>query len=115
MEVIIASTIAILSTAGLFLMLRGRTFEIAIGLVLLSHAANLFVLAMGGVMLGSTPILGQSDGSIYPDPVPQALVLTAIVINFGVTTFVIVLAVRASLRLGTDRVDGTDARDEGGG
>jgi multicomponent K+:H+ antiporter subunit C len=108
-EAILASSIAVLTAAGLFLMLRGRTFELALGLLLLSHAANLFVLAMGGVLLGSVPILGQPEGGAYPDPVPQALVLTAIVINFGVTTFVIVLAVRASLRLGTDRVDGTDA------
>jgi multicomponent K+:H+ antiporter subunit C len=113
MEAVVASGIGVLTAAGLYLILRGRSYELALGLLLLSHAGNLFMLAMGGIVLGSVPILSE-PGGIYPDPVPQSLVLTAIVINFGVTTFVIMLAVRASLQLGTDRIDGTMADgDEG--
>jgi multicomponent K+:H+ antiporter subunit C len=107
MELLVASTIAILVAAGTYLILRARAYELILGLLLLAHAGNLFVLSMGGLVLGSVPILGAAD-LVVPDPVPQALVLTAIVINFGVTAFVVVLAVRASLQLGTDRIQGPD-------
>ena len=111
MEGLVASAIAVLTAAAMYLFLRTRAYEAMLGLLLLSHAGNLFVLAMGGLVLGSVPILGEPGGS-YPDPVPQALVLTAIVINFGVTTFVILLAVRSSLELGSDRLEGEV--DDGG-
>jgi multicomponent K+:H+ antiporter subunit C len=111
MEILVASTIGILVAAGTYLILRARAYEIILALLLLAHAGNLFVLSMGGLVLGSVPILGEED-FVYPDPVPQALVLTAIVINFGVTAFVIVLAVRAALQLGTDQIEGP--RDESG-
>jgi multisubunit Na+/H+ antiporter MnhC subunit len=107
MEALVASAIAVLITGAVYLLLYGRAYELMLALLLLAHAGNLFVLSMGGIVLGSLPILGEPDGR-YPDPVPQALVLTAIVINFGVTTFVIALAVRACLQLGTDRIEAFD-------
>lgn len=107
MEVLVASTIGILVAAGTYLILRARAYELILGLLLLAHAGNLFVLSMGGLVLGAVPILGEED-VVFPDPVPQALVLTAIVINFAVTAFVLVLAVRASLQLGTDQIEGSD-------
>jgi multicomponent K+:H+ antiporter subunit C len=105
MEALVASTVGVLVAAGTYLILRARAYELILGLLLLAHAGNFFVLAMGGLVLGSVPILGAAD-FVFPDPVPQALVLTAIVINFGITAFVVVLAVRASLELGTDRIEG---------
>jgi multicomponent K+:H+ antiporter subunit C len=111
MEILVASSIGILVATATYLILRARAYEIMLGLLLLAHAGNLFVLSMGGLVLGSVPILGEED-FVFPDPVPQALVLTAIVINFGITAFVIVLVVRAALQLGTDRIQGP--RDESG-
>jgi multicomponent K+:H+ antiporter subunit C len=111
MEILVASSIGILVATATYLILRARAYDIMLGLLLLAHAGNLFVLSMGGLVLGSVPILGEED-FVYPDPVPQALVLTAIVINFGITAFVIVLVVRAALQLGTDRIQGP--RDESG-
>jgi multicomponent K+:H+ antiporter subunit C len=111
MEALVASAIGVLIAAAVYLLLDGRAYEFMLALLLLSHAANLFVFSMGGIVLGSLPILGEPEG-IYPDPLPQAFVLTAIVINFGITTFVIALAVRGSLQLGTDRLAPTDDRSE---
>jgi multisubunit Na+/H+ antiporter MnhC subunit len=111
MEALVASAIGILIAAAVYLLLYGRAYELMLALLLLAHAGNLFVLSIGGLVLGSLPILGAPEGS-YPDPVPQALVLTAIVINFGVTTFVIALAVRVCLQLGTDRIEAFDDRSE---
>lgn len=111
MEWLVASAIAVLTGASAYLFLRARAYEAMLALLLLSHAGNLFVLGAGGLVLGSVPILGEPGGS-YPDPVPQALVLTSIVINFGVTTFVIMLGVRSSLELGSERLEGEV--DDGG-
>jgi multicomponent K+:H+ antiporter subunit C len=111
MEALVASAIGILIAGAVYLLLYGRAYELMLALLLLAHAGNLFVLSTGGIVLGSLPILGAPEGS-YPDPVPQALVLTAIVINFGVTTFIIALAVRACLQLGTDRIEAFDDRSD---
>ena len=81
--------VGILIAAATYLILRARAYEILLALLLLAHAGNLFVLSMGGLVLGAVPILGEED-VVFPDPVPQALVLTAIVINFAVTAFVLV-------------------------
>jgi multicomponent K+:H+ antiporter subunit C len=111
MQLLVASAIAVLTAAAVYLFLRVRAYEAMLALLLLTHAGNLFVLAMGGLVTGSVPILGEPGGS-YPDPVPQALVLTAIVINFAVTAFVILLAVRLTLELGSERLEGGS---DGGG
>lgn len=111
MEALVASAIAALTAAAIYLLLRARAYETILAFLLLSHAGNLFVLAMGGLVLGSLPILGENGGP-FPDPVPQALVLTAIVINFGVTTFLVLLAVRSGLELRSERFEG-DPDDRG--
>jgi multicomponent K+:H+ antiporter subunit C len=82
MEALVASAIGVLIAAAVYLLLWGRAYEFMRALLLLSHAANLFVFSMGGIVLGSLPILGEPE-AVYPDPLPQAFVLTAIVINFG--------------------------------
>lgn len=103
MELIYAITLGVLTSCGIYLILRARIFAVVLGLTLLSYAVNLFLFAMG--RLGGMPVvLGKSFE--YGDPVPQALVLTAIVIGFAMTAFVLVLALRGLGELKTDQVDG---------
>jgi multicomponent K+:H+ antiporter subunit C len=105
MELIVASSIGILTAAGVYLVLRGRTFPVVIGLALLSYAVNVFLFAMGRLVIDAPPILVKG-GEAYTDPLPQALVLTAIVISFGMTALLVVLALRSYLEIGSDHVDG---------
>ena len=105
MELLAAVAIGLLTACGVYLILRGRTFPLVLGLTLLSYAANLFVLAMGRLTVGVPPIV--ADGvSGYADPLPQALVLTAIVIGLATTALMISLALVLSIASGTDHVDG---------
>ena len=105
MEFLVAIIIGTLTACGVYLTLRERTFPVVLGLTFLSYAVNLFLLVMGRLTIGSPPII--TEGVInYADPLPQALVLTAIVISFAMTAFVIVLALKAHLEMGNDHVDG---------
>lgn len=112
MELLISIMIAVMTACGVYLMLRGRTFPVIVGLTLFTYAVNLFIFVMGRLTSGAPPVIGTSDH--YADPLPQALVLTAIVISFAMTAFVLVLALRARAELGNDHVDGTpsDASQE---
>jgi multicomponent K+:H+ antiporter subunit C len=105
MELLVAVLIGVLTGTGTFLLLRARTFAVILGLTLLGYAATLFLFASGHLTLGEPPIAGRSDNPA--DPLPQALVLTAIVINFAMTAFVVVLALRARAELHSDHVDGS--------
>jgi multicomponent K+:H+ antiporter subunit C len=107
MELLLTLVIAILTACGVYLSLRGRTFPMVLGLTLLSYAVNLFLFVMGRLVIGAPPII-QNARSHYADPLPQALVLTAIVISFGMTAFVVILALRARAELGNDHVDGEE-------
>ena len=104
-EMLVASAIGVLTTAGIYLCLRGRTFPVVLGLAMLSYAINVFLFAMGRLVVDQPPIYekGVTD---YTDPLPQALVLTAIVIAFGMTALVVVLSLRSFLETGSDQVDG---------
>lgn len=104
MEALVALVIGTLTACGVYLLLRARTFAVVLGLTLLSYAVNLFLFASGRLVVGKPPIIGTADA--YADPLPQALVLTAIVIGFAMTAFVIMLALRARAELGNDHVDG---------
>ena len=104
-EFLVASAIGVMTAAGIFLALRGRTFSVVLGLAMLSYAINAFLFAMGRLVVDQPPIYGP-DVTQYTDPLPQALVLTAIVIAFGMTALVVVLALRSYLETGTDHVDG---------
>lgn len=112
MEIILASAIGILTASGVWLVLRPRTFQVIIGLTLLSYAVNLFIFSTGGLRIGAEPILKGAGGDLsgYADPLPQALVLTAIVISFATTALllVVVLASRGLTR--TDHVDGEEPK-----
>lgn len=103
MEFLIASAIGTLTTCGIYLMLRARTFPVILGLSLLSYAVNLFLFISGRIRLNAAPII--SEGSQYTDPLPQALVLTAIVISFGMTAVLVIMALGAYLTAGHDRID----------
>ncbi|EAT11161.1 Na+/H+ antiporter subunit C [Bermanella marisrubri] len=106
MELLYAICVGTLTTAAVFLMLRGQTFPLIVGLTMLSYAVNLFLFASGRLTINSAAIIGVSEN--YGDPLPQALVLTAIVIGFAMTAFVLILAMRARADLGNDQVDGGD-------
>ncbi len=110
MEALIAVVIAVMSSCGIYLMLRARTFPVIVGLTLLTYAVNLFIFVMGRLHSGEAPIIGTAQG--YTDPLPQALVLTAIVISFAMTAFILVLALRARAELGNDHVDGIEEPNE---
>lgn len=110
-EFLVASAIGVMTAAGIYLTLRGRTFSVVLGLTMLSYAINVFLFSMGRLVVDMPPIYGDGVAE-YTDPLPQALVLTAIVIAFGMTAFVVVLALRAYLETGTDHVDGTPDAEE---
>jgi multicomponent Na+:H+ antiporter subunit C len=114
-EVVFAITSGVLYATGLYLMLRRRLAQIIIGIGLLSNGTNLLIFAAGGLTRSNPPVVSEATGQLqvpYADPVPQALILTAIVIGFGVIAFSLVLAHRVHQSLGTDDVDdiGTEAR-----
>ncbi|HBM43816.1 MAG TPA: Na+/H+ antiporter subunit C [Halomonas sp.] len=104
MEMLYAITTGILTSCGLYLTLRGRTFPVVVGLTLLSYAVNLFLFSMGGLTTDGAALV--NEGSQFADPLPQALVLTAIVIGFAMTAFAVILAMRARSEVGNDHVDG---------
>ena len=105
MEILVASAIGLLTAAGIYLALRGHSFPVIVGTVFLSYAVNLFLFAMGRLAIDRPPIV-TPRAAVYADPLPQALVLTAIVISFGMTALIMVLALRGFLETGSDRVDG---------
>lgn len=107
MEALIALVIGVLTASGVYLALRGRTFPVVLGLTFMSYAVNLFLFVMGRLAIGQPPIVG-AGGAGHADPLPQALVLTAIVIGFAMTAFVIMLALKARAELGNDHVDGRE-------
>ncbi|HZG71833.1 MAG TPA: Na(+)/H(+) antiporter subunit C [Chondromyces sp.] len=104
MEYLMSVVIGILFASSVYLMLSKSLLRIIVGTGLLSHGAHLLILTMGGLKRGAAPLLGEHAKS-YTDPVPQALILTAIVISFGVTAFFLVMAYRAYQELGTDNMD----------
>lgn len=116
MEFLIASAIGVLTAAGLYLVLRLRTFPVILGMSLLTYAVNVFLFASGRVVVGAPPVL-RDDITSYTDPLPQALVLTAIVISFGMTAVVVMIGLGAFLGSDDDHVDDQPATpdDQNGG
>jgi multicomponent Na+:H+ antiporter subunit C len=107
-EVLLALTSGVLYAAGIYLMLRRRLAQLIIGLGLLSNGTNLLIFTAGGLTRGRPPVVPEDGVGLvapYADPVPQALVLTAIVIGFGLLAFSLVLAHRVHQTVGTDDVD----------
>ncbi|MRX73578.1 Na(+)/H(+) antiporter subunit C [Bacillus lacus] len=104
MEILMSIVVGILFMAATYLILSRSLLRIIIGTGLLSHGAHLLLLTMSGLKQGAPPLLGI-PADTYADPLPQALILTAIVISFGVTSFFLVLAYRSYQELGTDDMD----------
>ncbi|MGH7003805.1 MAG: Na+/H+ antiporter subunit C [Alphaproteobacteria bacterium] len=113
MELILAIAIGVLTGSGVWLLLRSRTYQVIMGLSLLAYAVNLFIFSMGRLRVNAPPVLQSGaavDPAAYTDPIPQALVLTAIVIGFATTAlFLVVLLVSRGLT-GSDHVDGREPR-----
>jgi len=103
MEALVASLIGVLTAVGVYLMLRRRTFPVILGLTFLSYAVNLFIFASGRLTVNAAPIIGTAG--TYADPLPQALGLTAIVISFGMTAVLMIMAIGGHLEAGHDRVN----------
>jgi multicomponent K+:H+ antiporter subunit C len=109
-EALLASSVGMLTALGIYLVLRRRAFPVILGLTFLSHAVNVFLFGMGRLAVDAPPIL-RPGVATYVDPLPQALVLTAIVISFGMTALLVVLALRFFIETGSDRVDAIVPRD----
>ncbi|MCK8783028.1 Na+/H+ antiporter subunit C [Roseomonas sp. NAR14] len=113
MELLVALGIGVLGGSGAWLLFRPRTFQVIIGLSLLAYAVNLFIFGMGRLRSNAAPILAPGGtGSLaqHADPLPQALVLTAIVIGFATTALFLVVLLAARGLTGTDHVDGRERR-----
>ena len=112
MESLLSLMIGALAAAGTWLVFRPRTYQVVIGLSLLSYAVNLFLLASGRLRLDAPPLIdrGEVDASLYADPLPQALVLTAIVISFATTALLLVVLLATRGLTGTDHVDGREPK-----
>ena len=110
MELVLAIAIGVLVACGVWLLLRPRTFQVIIGLTLVSYAVNLFIFSTGGLRTGADPVLREAVGRVgeYTDPLPQALVLTAIVISFATTALFLVVLLTSRGLTGNDHVDGED-------
>ena len=111
LEFLLATGIGWVTACGIFLLLRGRTFPVVLGLTLLGYAVNVFIFSAGRIWLGMPPIL--LPGASVADPLPQALVLTAIVIGFATAGLLIEMALRSMHETGTDHVDGVEPSPEG--
>ena len=111
MEAVFAITLGIMTASGVYLLLRARIFPVVMGLTLISYAVNLFIFSMGRLTLSAPAIMpkgGFVDPTRYADPLPQALVLTAIVISFATTALFLVVLIASRGFTGTDHVDGRE-------
>ena len=110
MEFLIASAIGVMTAAGIYLLLRLRTFPVILGISLLTYAVNVFLFTSGRVVIGAPPVL-RDDVNFYTDPLPQAPVLTAIVISFGMTAVVVMIGLGAFLGSEDDHVNDQQTSD----
>jgi len=113
MELILSLAIGVLGAAGVWLVLRPRTYQVLVGLTLLSYAVNLFIFSVGSLSVDKEPIVRPgvpADLLNYTDPMPQALVLTAIVIGFATTALFLVVLLALRGLTDSDHVDGKEER-----
>ena len=111
MELLVALIIGVLVATGVYLCLRARTFSVVLGLTLLGYGVNVFLFSMGGLKINQVAVVGASADPT--DPLTQALVLTAIVIGFAMTAFLVVLALRGQGEMKSDHVDGGSDGEDG--
>ncbi|MBW4981479.1 Na+/H+ antiporter subunit C [Mameliella sp. CS4] len=112
MELLVASAIGVLTAGGVYLILRLRAFPVILGLSLLSYAVNIFLVSTGRLAINAPPILNKYADVSYTDPLPQALVLTAIVISFGMTAVLVMFTLGAYLEAGDDTIDMTATEEK---
>ncbi|WP_194777841.1 Na+/H+ antiporter subunit C [Pararhodonellum marinum] len=115
MELLLVFIIGLLYGAGVYMILRRSLVKLIIGLILMGNGANLLIFLLGRIVKGNPPLINSDAnilGEIYADPIPQALILTAIVISFGLQSFAIILVKRAYKVVGTDDLDEMNATDE---
>lgn len=108
MELILAITIGVLFAVAAFLLLRRSVVKMIFGIVVLSQAVHLLILTASGLKTGAIPFVPQGEAALAAtaaDPLPQALILTAIVISFGVLAFTLAMALRADQTMDTDDLD----------
>lgn len=105
MEILLGGLVGVLMAASVWLMLSRDLVKFLFGLILIGNVANLVIFLAGGLTLGAPPLIGDGDGEVYANALPQALVLTAIVIGFGLVSFTLILAMRAWQALGTTDVE----------
>ena len=113
MEAVLAIGIGVLVASGVWLLQRPRTFQVVIGLSLISYAVNLFIFATGRLRVGVPALVDKTvpaDPALFADPLPQALVLTAIVIAFATTALFLVVLIALRGLTGTDHVDGREPK-----
>lgn len=115
MEFIIAIVVGLFYAAGVFLMMRQSLVKLIIGLIMIGNGANLLIFLVGRLIKGTPPLIHSDEkilDGIFSDPVPQALILTAIVISFGLQSFAIILIRRAYKMVKTDDLDKMNSTDE---
>jgi multicomponent Na+:H+ antiporter subunit C len=116
MEIILAIVVGLLYASGIFMMFRRSLVKLIIGVILLGNGVNLLIFLLGRLVKGVPPLIGADEksltGQVFADPIPQALILTAIVISFGLQAFAIVLIKRAYKVVHTDDLDQINTREE---
>ncbi|HLW42717.1 MAG TPA: Na+/H+ antiporter subunit C [Flavobacterium sp.] len=114
MELLLVILVGVFYSSGIYMMFRRSMVKLLIGLMLLGNGANILIFLMGGLTKGRAPIIGENHKvftDIYADPIPQALILTAIVISFALTAFAIVLLKRVYATTGSDDLDSLNIQD----
>ncbi len=114
MELLLVLLVGVLYSAGIYMMLRRSMVKLLLGLLLLGNGANILIFLMGGLTKGKPPIIADAENTfsdVYADPVPQALILTAIVISFALTAFAIILLKRVYATTGSDDLDSLNIQD----
>jgi multicomponent K+:H+ antiporter subunit C len=112
MEIVVATSVGVLTAGGVYLILRLRAFPVILGLALLSYAVNVFLFSTGRLAINMPPVLQKYGEASYTDPLPQALVLTAIVISFGMTAVLVMIALGAFLEADNDRINMTEEDED---
>lgn len=115
MELLLAILIGLLYASGIYMMLRRSLVKLLIGLILLGNGANMLIFLLGKITKGAPPVIGDEEkylSSLYADPIPQALILTAIVISFGLQAFAIILLKRVYMETNSDDLDNLNTVSE---
>lgn len=115
MELLLVFLIGLLYSSGIYLMFRRSMVKLLLGLSLLGNGANMLIFLMGELVKGEPPIIGKSASMFtgaYADPVPQSLILTAIVISFGLQSFAIILLKKVYAITGSDDLDYLNVQDQ---